>query len=612
MIPSNLAYDYVKDIPWNENPAFAFSDDSQAYLDAFHSVIHKVPEENCLVSFHEDVWDFNPYFVDSNSKHLRFDFSKVPSELKENFKFFVLHKAMGRTKISTINVRVTNAMSILNHVTGETAHTSISLVTTEDIIAEIKGRNASPSTTHNLYEGAYQFYYFLESNYHMQLPVDIAALKRLGILEKELTKKEDSKLPDIPEDYFNRILEKAESIMRDTSADYNERATACMIVILSQTGLRVGDLMCLRTDQLFSRSLPKSGLTADYIHYKTHKPSKPHDDMLEFDIFCNQLCSEAWGILKQLRNNCQFASEPYLYVLDSGYGTKDAYPLPNHRFRKEFKKFLHKRLPLESSMEWPGISMDIFTIGSGRTKQKFILAVPDSRQFRVHLCTALYNRGIPLVYIQKYMGHLSEYMLGYYVRPKDTYQENIAYSEKIIREIAGEDITPIGPMGESLRANIKQFVANNGLDVHKDVHAVIKALGEKLVIRGKTGGVCIKTSLMPCSKDARTNEILCAYGLCHNLFHFYYMADMSYLDFLTLQAAYQENISNGHSRAAQKELGKIRDLLCRRLVPELEELDKEIAAKGTNHVVSRDPFLRDIVANLDAIREEASKWMQMH
>ena len=100
------------------------------------------------------------------------------------------------------------------------------------------------------------------------------------------------------------------------------------------------------------------------------------------------------------------------------------------------------------------------------------------------------------------MGHLSEYMLGYYVRPKDTYQENIAYSEKVIREIAGDDLTPIGLMGSDLRENIKLFISERKLNVKTDTSQIMEALGNKLVIRGKTGGVCIKTSLMPCARDA--------------------------------------------------------------------------------------------------------------
>lgn len=612
MIPSNLAYDYVRDIPWEQNPAFAFSDDAEAYIAAFQSIVKKLPEERDRVSFSDDIWNFNPYFDDSNTKHHRFCFDKVPLELRDYFKFFVLHKAMGKTKLSTVYIRMTNAASVINHVMKDTSHDSLYLITTEDLCNEIRRRNASPSTAHNNYEAVYQFFYFLINNYRLDLSVDTEELKRLGVAEKEFSKKEDTKLADIPEEYFNAILEKAVLVMRDDSLRYNERATACVIIMLSQLGLRVGDLMCMTVDRLFSKTLPKSGLTAYYIHYKSHKPSKPHDRMLEFDIFSNSLCTEAFNTLKRIRQGCEFRDEPYLYILDRVYQSRNVFPLPNHRFRQEFKRFFYKNLLKEASREWPGIELRQFTMGSGRTRQRFLLSVPDTRQFRVHLCTALYNKGIPLVYIQKYMGHLSEYMLGYYVRPKDTYQENIAYSEKIIREIAGENLTPIGLMGSELRENIKLFINERNLDVKTDIRGIMDALGGKIVIRGKTGGVCIKTSLMPCAKDARTNEIMCAYSLCPNLFHFYYMADLTYLDFKTLQDTYESNRAAGYTRAAQKELHKIKELLRRKLTPELNELDQELLVKGRDHIIIRNPSLSTIVDNLDSIKEEIETWMQKH
>ena len=203
------------------------------------------------------------------------------------------------------------------------------------------------------------------------------------------------------------------------------------------------------------------------------------------------------------------------------------------------------------------------------------------------------------------MGHLSEYMLGYYVRPKDTYQENIAYTEKIIREIAGDDLTPIGLMGSDLRDSIKIFIQDKNLDVRKDIHEIVSALGDKLIIRGKTGGVCIKTSLMPCSRDARTNEVTCAYNVCPNLFHFYYMADISYLDFRTLQETYEACLASGHTRAAQKELQKIKDLLRRKLIPELDELNREIERKGIQAITLRYPSLGDVIRNQPEIRKSS-------
>lgn len=202
--------------------------------------------------------------------------------------------------------------------------------------------------------------------------------------------------------------------------------------------------------------------------------------------------------------------------------------------------------------------------------------------------------------------------MGYYVRPKDTYQENIAYSEKVIKEIVEENITPLGGnfIGEDIRKNIQKFIKDNNFNIKTDINEIMKELGDKVIIRGKSGGVCIKTSLMPCSKDSRTNEMMCAYNICPNLFHFYYMIDVSYLNFKTLQETYQTMESNGNAKAAQKELNKLKDLLRRRLIPELDELEKELEQKGFNLILEQHPSLLNFIENKDDIRKEINLWMK--
>lgn len=174
----------------------------------------------------------------------------------------------------------------------------------------------------------------------------------------------------------------------------------------------------------------------------------------------------------------------------------------------------------------------------------------------------------------------------------------IKYSEQIIREIAYDDITPLGDatktIGNEIKDNIQKLIKNNNFNVQTDIKTIVSALGDKVIISGKTGSVYIKTSLMTCSKDARTNEMMCAYNLCPNLFHFYYMIDFSYLNFQT-QQTYEDAKSKGNIRAAQKELNKLKDLLRRRLIPELDELENEINKKGTDTILEQYPSIIDIV-----------------
>jgi hypothetical protein len=614
---SALKFEYVDNVPWRRSPAFAFSDDTQAYLDAFRHAVDKIPTKDLKISFDDDVWDFNPYFNDVQAKEHKFIFTGLSKELADYCKFFVLHKISGKTKISTTYVRYTHFVSVVQNIFERTSHKNIHVVTTEDIRNEIKRRNTSPSTTHNLYQGVYQVYYFLMKNYRLQLPVDLAVLDDENVKAKRLDKQIDSKLPDIPEAYFNVILNTSLTVMRDKTAEYNMRMTAAGLVFLSQTGLRLGDFLALTTDRLFKKTLAKSGNETHYVHFTERKPSKPHQPLLEFDIFSNVLATEAFNTMKVLRKQSALSKGNTILFVLQPIGRETAQNLIPHdkrHFRAAYKKFMLHYLTTEATTEWEGITPAIHhsnPYGEARgTSSATTIYIPDTRQYRVHLCTTLYNRGVPLVYIQKYMGHLSDYMMGYYVRPKDTYQENIQYSEKVIREIAEDDTTPLGGnmLGQELKENIQKFIADNGFNVHTDIEAIVKALGDKVIIRGKTGGVCIKTSLMPCSKDARTNEMMCAYNLCPNLFHFYYMVDISYMNFQTLQETYKAMLAGGKAKAAQKELAKLRDIISRRLLPELDELDKEIGAKGFDVILDKHPSLIEIMENREEIRKEIEEW----
>ena len=614
---SALNFEYVDNVPWENSPAFTFSNDAQAYLEAFKNAVEKIPTKDLKISFEDDVWDFNPYFNDVNSKEHKFLFGDLPKELAEYCKFFVLYKISGKTKISTTNVRYSQFTSVILNIFEKTEHKNIYVVTTDDVVNEISRRNASPSTTHNLYQAVYQVYYFLIKHYKLNLPVDIKIFDEESVKAKRLDKRTDTKLPDIPEPYFNAILDKSLTVMRDKSSEYNMRMVAAGLVFLSQTGLRLGDFLALPTDSLFKKTLTHSGNETYYVHFTERKPSKPHQPLLEFDIFSNALATEAFNTMKTLRKKSALSNgNKFLFVLQpfNRQYTTNQMPHDKRHFRAAYKRFMLEYLPTETTTEWEGISPAVHHSNPYGEKKgtctPTTIYIPDTRQYRVHLCTTLYNRGVPLVYIQKYMGHLSDYMMGYYVRPKDTYQENIAYSEQVIREIAEENITPLGGnlIGEELKENIKKFIADNGFNVHTDIEAIVKAMGDKVIIRGKTGGVCIKTSLMPCSKDARTNEMMCAYNLCPNLFHFYYMVDISYLNFKTLQDTYTAMMASGKTKAAQKELTKIKDLINRKITPELDELDKEINIKGIDIILDKHPSLLEIIENREEIRKELSVW----
>ena len=614
VIQSNLAYDYISDIPWESTPVFAFSDHTDKYLEAFRAVVDKVPTRDMKISFNDNIWDFNPYYDGINSSTYTLNFIGFPDSIRDYIKFYALHSIMVRRKISTIKTRITAFKSIIARLMSSPDST-ISLLTTDDFCNYIDNKDVSTSLKHNMYVASFMILSFIKNNYRLPLLINISTLKKRAAKERKLNNAEDNKLPDIPDEYFNAILSAAVKVMRDNKAEYNRRATACEIVMLSQLGLRIGDLTALRSKDRIKKTIPGTGHKISYIHYRSRKPSKPHDKMLEFDIFCTELCSEAIDVLIKIRKQNPLSNDnDYLYVLLTGMHTKDTLPVTNTKFGAKYKQFIYEELGEKSLLDWQGISKTKYRpYGSrGENHDIVLLSVPDTRQFRVHLCSSLYNNyNVPLEFIRRYMGHLSEYMMGYYVRPKDTHQEDIAYAEKTIREIAGEEDLRLlgGTAPNDLKENIKQFIAEKQIDVMIDAKAVIDAFGDKLIIRGKRGGMCIKASIMPCAKDKRTNALYCSYNLCPNLFHFFYMADASYEDFKTLQETYKAAKKNGHVREAEKELYKLRELCGKTLNPELDELQREINRKGVENVIKSHPSLLPIIEDINNIREEIKKWM---
>lgn len=604
MIENLLTDNYVKNIPWEKTSKKCFMDDNNKYEEAFKSVLEYVPNSDNKITYSENVWDFNDYYKDINSKDYIIYFNKVSEDYRDYLKMFVIYKITQKSKVSTIKTRIFCFISIISAIKNE-QNKPFSLITTDDIKNEIESRNIISSTKHNLYVAAYLIYEFIIKNYELSLPVDINELQKKSAEDRAISKKESTKIPNIPEDYYSIILTKAIETLDNEKASYNRRMTAGLIIIETQTGLRTQDLLGLKVSDLHEKKLPVSDVMCNYLHFQTRKPSKAHSDMLEFDIYASQLCADAFNKMSILRKKCVYKNEPYLYVLDSSKNSTNKYPIETNRLRIEYRKFFLEELKNLTCEKWEGIA-PVNHIQGGKT---YKLNIPEIRQYRVHLATALYNNGVSLNYIKKYLGHLSEYMLGYYVRPKNPGHENAKYAERIVKKIAGDDMTPLGSMGAELKQNLQQFIKEGKYNVKSDTSKILNDLGENLVIREKGPGLCcIKTTIIPCKYDARTDKMLCAFGTCPNIFHFFDMINVSYMQFHELQNSYQQNKDNGFKRAAEKELNKLKSFCKGRLTPELDELERVVKTKGLSAFVKQYPDLQYYATNIDNIRKEIQLW----
>ena len=206
------------------------------------------------------------------------------------------------------------------------------------------------------------------------------------------------------------------------------------------------------------------------------------------------------------------------------------------------------------------------------------------------------------------MGHLSHEMEGYYVRPKNTIQEDLAFSTEILKDIVTGNARLLGG-DKGLKEKIDNYISENKLSVYDDLDKICSLLSEKIPIRQKLGGVCIKSSVLrECSIDAKTNEFYCAYSVCPNIFHFYYMADISYRQAKELTDSIRINKERGLLRQVQKDQNTLLTIIRKKLIPEIDELKYMINTKGLEFVYQNHPEVQPIAENLEAIERNIQEW----
>nr|WP_243240012.1 tyrosine-type recombinase/integrase [Romboutsia sp. 1001285H_161024_C4] len=267
---------------------------------------------------------------------------------------------------------------------------------------------------------------------------------------------------------------------------------------------------------------------------------------------------------------------------------------------------------------------ELNTISIGEFKEKYriskeiyssysdddVISYPTSHQFRVHLCTFLYHKSVPLAFIQKYMNHLTEEMTDYYVRGKDSSKQDSEFADKMLEVMIGEETKPLGSGSDDLMFKINQFIENGKFNVVEDLDKIISILKGKIPIRQKTGGMCIKSaSGRECTVDGQSDAIYCAYGICPNHFHLYIMADITYNECKNLIGIIEYNKAEGYLRQANKELNKLQSAINKSLKPEIEQLEDTIAKKGVDWVKEKHENLIPIIDKLDEIKKEMDKWI---
>ena len=595
---------------------------SNSFIDSVKKA-NKLPISLGEIYYSSDIWDFSPYIVINTSKHtLRIPFNNVPQPFCDDLKNFALLKIIdNKEKIQTIRGRVLSLRNFFNYSYNHHYYSVEEIPSSliKKYISELR-KEKNELRIFELKKNIKSFYVTYSSNFKDILNDELTKFLDEGNTALNNAIRRQNKTPDIPAEYFDRLLSALITMMRDISLNVDYRAIACVHIIESQTGLRINEVLNLDVNALKTITI-FNGEESNYLTYNTWKRENGNNVFTKEITYINQLAKEAFLTLKEIHHEKRERFHlSFLYMGSERRNKPDDFPLDYGDYNRDEEHFYIQLNTLVPTINLnPSDYPDLHTIKShnsidpnGNSSEKIrTITHPSHVQYRVHCCTELANQGVPLQYVQRFMGHLSNEMAGYYVRPKDTIQEDIEYSNRILKDIVTGNARLLGD-NKGLKDKIDEFISENHLSVSRNLDEICQMLSEKIPIRQKLGGVCIKSSILrDCSIDAKTNEFYCAYGVCPNLFHFYYMVDISYRQAKELTESIRINSERGHIKQVQKEKNMRTTIVKTKLIPEIDELKKTVETRGIDIVFKEHPEVQPIIENLDYIEKEIKEWITM-
>ena len=460
-----------------------------------------------------------------------------------------------------------------------------------------------------------------------QIPYDINSYLVEADVNKVNANIENNKTPLLSDDFYNIFVTTLyEKYYKERNS--REKGLLGLLFILTQTGLRVNEVLMLTSDSL--ETIKEDALTLYCLNYRSTKNARGGSHYSQNKIAINEKTARIFNSLLERYDNVRINKKTNklvpsnnkklnyeytpreLFQTHSSFCIKNAKKLGliNAKCSEEFcGKYVFNRLS-RKPVKGKSFSYQCYInkdINVGDT-----ISYPIFRQFRVYYATYLHNIGVSDIMISNMLGHTTINLVGYYVRQKHPIQEDIDYSKELLEEIITDDLEILGDKGRYYKDKINEIINNNSFNIKTDLDEIINCICNEMPIRMKSCGFCIKSNKgRSCDYDANTDEFKCAYGCCLNHCHLYYDLPNIYKKCIEQEKIIMMNDKNGFINYSQKECFKLESIINRELVPELKALEKEIILKGAEHIISRHKSMKPIIGKLNEIKRSVELWKKL-
>lgn len=436
----------------------------------------------------------------------------------------------------------------------------------------------------------------------------------------------------VPIKLHNQIISLAIKDLRNGDLPIKQRAGACMIVLLAETGMRIGEFRILEVDRLDTVSVNGESEVFHYLHFKTYKTVKETDFkwtktfLTENALLAYQTLTELYSEIRQTeflfvnRNGTAISKSMLRYRLVQFFY--------NHRNELQLDKIIDHELEQFAVTRKRNFKSLKFIPDSDIDKNIYYVTF---HQYRVVLATILYEKGYHIDFIRQHMNHLTEEMTQHYVRINEINKIETNAIDTLKRRASEDGSSLITDVNESTDKHIKEelqneqyqeiyeqinkFLKKNKLNIFKDIDKLVKKLSiTDTPMADMELGICAKLFNKLCERNEFLSTINDAYYLGTQI---HSLEDLPYsvkrFQEKTKIIAHNESLykkDKKYRNEFERELKGIKIYIERKLNPELLLLKNEISELGLESASYKYPKLSEIIGNISDIEKETQKWSE--
>nr|WP_304214043.1 hypothetical protein [Fredinandcohnia onubensis] len=408
-------------------------------------------------------------------------------------------------------------------------------------------------------------------------------------------------------------------------ATIEDKMIACMILILSQTGIRRGEFRLLEINRLNENSIlngTKKAYSMEFLTYKT----TPTKDGKWTDTIMNDLALKAYNSLEELTKDRRKNGQKALYANANGefYSTKSITTHINCFFLRHQENLDFEQLSpgeLDQLVSWliPESQIGYRNV----TKEdigKTVFKV-NPHQFRVAVVNELKTQ-VSLQWIKIHMNHLEEDMTKHYFRDDNKMKEAIlnraskdgSYLETNLDNVENYEIKKEldDPYFRNAYNTINKFIKKKKFNIFENLEDIISLLKNSPIVENELG-FCILAMGRICERQERLSTFEKWYYLRPQVPDIAYF-DFTYkrlLDKMRLVEHNEKVAANDplYKRQYEIESKALDSYYTKKFLPELKLLKNKIEEVGKSELTKNYPNLIDIIDNIIEIEMEVEKWL---